>query len=939
MSDDLADRLRRAIALADEFRNADPRPPLEDFLRRDPEIGDLVRPLVADSIDAPTIARGGRRAVPVAPPGEALEGGPRDIGPYRVLSRIGEGGFGEVYLAEQASPHRRVAVKLLKSQRSSKDVLARFDSEREALALMSHPNIAQIFDAGETRDGRPYFAMEHIQGRPLTTYCDDARLEPARRLELFLVVCEAVDHAHDRGVVHRDLKPSNILVAERDGRAVPKVIDFGIAKAMNRRLTDLTYVTEVGRRMGTLPYMSPEQSETGALAVDERADVYSLGVILYELLSGSLPHDPTDLELDLRHELQEVDPPKPSQRVARAGNDSTAVAERRHTTAAALTKCLHGDLDWIALRALEKEPARRYPSVAALAADVRRYLENRPVIAAPPRLAYRVRKYVRRRRLELSLMGVLATGLAASTFLYVRVDARERQVRRLADLRTIRVLEVEADALWPAHPETIGAMERWLERARAVARRLPEHRATLAHWRAVALPWTDADREQDKKEHPKAAALDEARATAASLEEGLHALRLRVGDEAEIREVEARLTASRAEIESLESEVARRWRWRFSSDEDAWQHDLLEELVRRLEALVRPDSHPANAEIAGVEERLRFARAVDRETTLRYAAEWEAAIEAVAGDPRFAGFALAPQRGLIPLGKDSRSGLVEFMHLQSARPGSGVPARGGDGRLELPASGDWGLIFVLVPGVAAFSPGTPSDEAGRNLDEDPGQPVRLDPFFVSKFEMTQAQWERVTGHNPSFYPVGVGVGGRRITPTHPVESVTWYECRAVLAQHALAIPSEAQWEYAARAGTTDPWWTGTDATALARAANLADEWARTEGDAPKHWTFEAWKDGYGAHAPVGTYEANPFGLHDVLGNLNEWCRECDVDYAVAARDGDGERSGGERDVRIYRGGSFENVAAHARCGTRGMNAPSENHSALGIRPAKAIVRE
>jgi serine/threonine protein kinase len=351
---------------------------------------------------------------------------PSVIGPYRVLSLLGEGGMGVVYLAEQERPvSRRVAVKVMKFGIDSREVLARFASERQALALMTHPNIAKVFDAGWSEDGRPYFVMEYVAGVPITQYCDQQRLPMRARLELFKTVCEALHHAHQKGVLHRDIKPSNILVSVEDGHAVPHVIDFGVAKALNQRLAEETVFTQLGLLVGTPEYMSPEQAEMNPLGVDTTSDVYSLGVLLYELLVGALPFDSHALRragyAEIQRIIREEEPPRPSTRLSGLGETASEVAKQRQTDVSALTRVLKGDLDWITLKAMDKDRTRRYASASELAADVWRHLEMEPVLARPPSLVYRAGKFARKYRAALV---VLVLGVTASTFVSTAIQTR-----------------------------------------------------------------------------------------------------------------------------------------------------------------------------------------------------------------------------------------------------------------------------------------------------------------------------------------------------------------------------------------------------------------------------------------------------------------------------------------------------------------------------------
>jgi serine/threonine protein kinase/Tfp pilus assembly protein PilF len=358
----------------------------------------------------------------------------RMIGLYHLLQKIGEGGMGEVWVAEQHKPiHRRVALKLIKAGMDTRQVIARFESERQALAMMDHPAIAKVFEAGETDEGHPYFVMEYVQGIPITAYCDQNRLTTQERLELFEQICEGVQHAHQKAVIHRDLKPSNILVAIQDGKAVPKIIDFGVAKATAQSLTERTIYTELGVLIGTPEYMSPEQAEMTGQNVDTRTDVYSLGAILYELLVGALPFDPKELRRagfdEIRRKIREEEPPKPSTKLSTMGDASTTQAENRRTERPALIRQIRGDLDWITMKALEKDRTRRYGSPSDLAADIDRYLHNQPIIARPPSTMYKTKKFVRRHRVGVGVAATLAVLLAAfsvTTAIQARRIASER---------------------------------------------------------------------------------------------------------------------------------------------------------------------------------------------------------------------------------------------------------------------------------------------------------------------------------------------------------------------------------------------------------------------------------------------------------------------------------------------------------------------------------
>jgi tetratricopeptide (TPR) repeat protein len=376
------------------------------------------------------------------------------IGAYKLIEQIGEGGMGVVWMAQQTEPVKRlVAIKLIKAGMDSKQIVARFEAERQALALMDHPNIAKVLDGGTTASGRPFFVMDLVKGVPITRYCDEHHLTPRQRLELFVPVCHAIQHAHQKGVIHRDLKPSNVLIAQYDGRPVPRVIDFGVAKAAGQSLTDKTLVTGFGSLVGTLEYMSPEQAEVNQLDIDTRSDIYSLGVLLYELLTGSPPFSRKELEkaglLEMLRVIREQEPSKPSTKLSTAEGLPT-LAANRGTEPAKLTKLVRGELDWIVMKALEKDRNRRYETANGFAMDVQRYLADEAVQACPPSASYRLRKFARRNRRILATGAVLgvtvliAVGAVAGVVGWEARDRAERQ--NTLDQHISRALDEVASA-------------------------------------------------------------------------------------------------------------------------------------------------------------------------------------------------------------------------------------------------------------------------------------------------------------------------------------------------------------------------------------------------------------------------------------------------------------------------------------------------------------
>jgi serine/threonine protein kinase/Tfp pilus assembly protein PilF len=366
------------------------------------------------------------------------------IGPYKLLQQLGEGGMGVVYMAEQKEPvKRRVALKIIKPGMDTRQVIARFEAERQALAMMDHPNIAKVLDAGQTDSGRPYFVMELVKGVPVTQYCDEQHLTPKERLELFVPICQAVQHAHQKGIIHRDIKPGNILIALFDGQPAPKVIDFGVAKATSQALTERTMFTQLGQVVGTMEYMSPEQAQVNQLDVDTRSDIYSLGVLLYELLTGDTPFDRQRLRSaafdEMLRIIREEEPPKPSTKLS-SSEALPSVAANRHIDPQKLNTLVRGELDWIVMKALEKDRARRYETASRFAEDVRHYLNNEPVVACPPSAGYRFRKFAWRNKAAFSTAAVVAValllGIAGTTWQAIQSAAqRDRAVAAEQDAR------------------------------------------------------------------------------------------------------------------------------------------------------------------------------------------------------------------------------------------------------------------------------------------------------------------------------------------------------------------------------------------------------------------------------------------------------------------------------------------------------------------------
>ncbi|MEM7205362.1 MAG: bifunctional serine/threonine-protein kinase/formylglycine-generating enzyme family protein [Planctomycetota bacterium] len=856
---------------------------------------------------------------------------PDRIGVYRIVRELGHGGMGTVYLAEQGAPVRRqVALKVVRVGMGSEAVLRRFEAERRALALMDHDAIARVFDAGTTPQGQPYFVMEYAPGLSLVDYCQQQQLALDERLTLFCRVCRGVEHAHQKGVIHRDLKPGNVLVTDATGVARVKIIDFGLARATRPAAWQGTLAaTQQGQILGTPQYMSPEQADpslTGDL--DSRTDIYSLGVMLYELLTGERPFPDMGSRglLEVLRIVREEEPPRPSSRL-----ENGAESVLRPTPA--LHRALQVDLDWVVLRAMAKDPGRRYDTAAELAEELERFMRHEPLLVRPPSRSYRLAKLVQRHRRPVVgaasvLLALLVAGAgiawfavdartearraernaaaadAATTLANARAAEVERQraeIERTTDVLRNRTeefdllsLAVQLDEtrarereLYPAWPARRPAMRQWLDRDVAeLHRRLPRVREVLASLRVrTAQGGDDATDEAERfLRDTLARLLDEA----ASL------------DTIEVPAVRQRLTWA-AHLADLGATHAERWR-------------------RARAAIAAAD---------GVVASRRYA---------------QAAID------------LQPQIGLVPIGMNPKTRLWEFYHLRSAwNPRAGQDPAAIPIPMHDPATGHvqvtpaTGIVFVLLPG-GTFAMGAQRDDpAAANYDplaaadEGPVHSVTLAPFFMARHELSRGQWARLSrDEHPGYYATGL----YGVTDAHPVEFVSWVMCDAMTRRHGLVLPSEAQWEYACRAGTSSPWWTGADRDSLVRdglTANLADQTAARAG---ARWSaIRRWPeldDGWIVHAPVGAFRANAFGLHHVHGNVWEWCREPFGSYAMPKAAGDGLRPSPARPdadgvvQRVDRGGGYQESAPRARAANRGALSQVNRGKVVGMRAARAL---
>jgi serine/threonine protein kinase/formylglycine-generating enzyme required for sulfatase activity len=921
---------------------------------------------------------GARPATPWGAPSTACAAsGPR-LGPYLLGEELGRGGFGEVYRAEDVRIGRRVALKVLTRGHSLDDLaLERFRREAQILSKLDHPGICTVFEAGQDR-GTPYLAMKLVPGETLAKKLAAARerltpeesgtlrLEfesdadapppeaklaadrsdstPATEVDVGRVVrlieqaARALHVAHEAGVVHRDVKPGNIMVTP-DG--APVVLDFGLAYDAE---ADGPTLSRTGDLMGTPAYMSPEQIAARRIRVDRRTDVFSLGVTLFECLSLRRPFESPTREGLLQAIMTQAPP------------------DLRRLNAA-----VPRDLHVVAATALEKDRDRRYATALDFADDLRRVRRREPIRARPPGPWTKLVRFTQRNpalaAALFALFAVLAAGLGVALTLLGQKEAALAQVTnerngktaaledydRLGDRSRLARLRRESEALWPAEPGIADELRSWLEEAERTAARSATHEASLAAWRRAAdgedaaaasrsasrLRAVEAEREQLLRDRKKFAA-------AAALSRRLGA------DAAEAEPVNESLARA---LRRLDEEAALEARPRFRDPAMQFRFDSVADLCAELRRFADPD--PFRGEMASVRRRLRFAETVAARTIEgERAARWEAATRAI-GDQqgKYGGLRLAPQLGLIPLGPDPVSGWWEFVDVATtADDADPIPRRKEDGRWDVRP--ETGLIFVLLPGGKFFQGARRPDaaEAARGApyppnvdpyaagDEAPVHATTLDPFFLSKYEMTQAQWLRVAGENPSHFHPGVRWGDRPVDLRHPVESVTWFECERRLAEIGCVLPTEAQWEFGARGGTRSPFWSGDERSSLAPGANLADEYGKAHGGGADV-AIEPWDDGYAVHAPVGTYRPNGFGLHDTAGNVYEWCRDGMFPYlAFAPRAGDGFRGPSHPPLRASRGGSFYYLAVNARSADRADDTPDTRNDDLGLRPARALRR-
>ena len=857
---------------------------------------------------------------------------------YAIETEVGKGGMGAVLRIHDQHLNRRLAMKVLLERSAPRDeeeqklahqLLGRFLEEAQVTSQLDHPGVVPVHELGLDQRGKVYFTMRLVKGRTASEVFAWAREEKegwttTRALEVVLKVCDTMAYAHDKGVLHRDLKPSNVMVG-RFGEVY--VMDWGLAKVLGQadrhdlriRTDESTGVSRIdsarkrdeesdagssvvsmdGQQLGTPSYMPPEQARSEVL--DERADVYAIGAMMYELLTGRAPYTAPGVRLSAYRILRDVvdGPPK-------------RIEE--------LQKGVPAELVAIVERAMHRERDGRYPNVLELAADVRAFLAQRVVKAYRTGAIVEMKLWVRRNRaLAGSLAAavlILVAGIAGTSTFWLEANARARSEgeakiaaetnARVANERA-ELLAIEAEKnrifadvaklaeakrleaeLYPAFPEKVPAMETWLrDFGEPLAARLPELEVALVALRARAKPVTEEQRKVAREQHARWPELQ------------------RRQDELTAEDDPAARDALKEQIATLENEIEVAG-LEFADGKDGYLHHTLTRLVKEQSKFVRSGG------LSGVQNRLAAARTVQQQTIDAHQAQWDEAIAAIkasngkTASKLYEHFELTPQLGLVPIGMDKESLLWEFVHLASGTPGKEIPQRDPATQRLIP-TGDMGIVFVLLPG--GTLPAGTLDEApyGESSKTSVRLGVQLDQFFLGKYEVTQGQWLRLTGKNPS-------KSKNENDLTLPVERVDWIECEEVLRHQGLVLPSELRLEYAIRAGTTTRWWTGDTKESVEANENFGLRLMR-----------------------VGSKKPNGFGLFDMSGNLSEWCLDSFSDYGTE-RAGDGLRPPSDDAAanRTYRSCRFHMSPVNGESGKRGSLGPSYDWDGLGLRAARTF---
>ncbi len=900
----------------------------------------------------------------------------RRIGRYRLVSQLGQGGQGAVYLAEDERIRRKVALKILFGGLvHSTEARLRFEREAEATGRLNHPGIARIYEMDEA-EGVPFIAMELIEGEPLsarlkeaaraatgteaatdvffdleagepsssttaTTSASSSRRTMTRQKGLqgaarFIEhAARALHVAHEAGLVHRDIKPGNIMV-RTDGS--PCILDFGLAHDDSSAGMTLTGSRD---RFGTPSYMAPEQVRGQTREIDRRTDVWALGATLYECCTLKRPFEaPT---LDELFELIKNEEPRPPRN---------------------LNPRIPKDLEAVILTALDKDQNRRYATAEDLAEDLRRFSSHEPVLARPAGKLVKGLRWVQRNRGLTAATLLVFVALITTTVVFfvkeqdaqraladrTRALKRESAARaaeqaaleekskalddydRLADVKRLESAIAASEELYPPGPELVSKLLAWQEEYGPLAERISDHETFLGELRARAEPYTEAARRRDfAKELAEIAQarqslqqLDEALAEAGDDETGRKALmEQRVQEEKRLDELEERTRSGRRS-------------WRFADQARQFQHDVMAELLTDLKVF----AEDARGPVKSVVKRIEQARAIAQATLEGECVElWSACRERITKNEVYAGLDLEPQLGLIPLGPDPDSRLEEFLHWLTHE--GEIPERD-EKSGKIAVTDELGVVLVLIPGGTFLmgsqkeDPKKPNFDPNSDSDEQPIHEVRLSAYFLSKYEMTQAQWLRAFGSNPSDYGAGANHPAFKAPSNvrHPVERVSWEDAQLYLPRLDLQLPTEAEWERAARGGRTDQVFAGfSEVSELRRFANINGLETKIVGftrQQPGH------QDDWIIHAPVGSLAANAFGLHDMTGNVWELCLDGYFVYVNDTRDrGLSGDPGGTRD-RVQRGGSFSGAGVDSRVADRNHSTLDTRASNLGLRPARII---
>ena len=883
---------------------------------------------------------------------------PDRIGPYRKLLLLGKGAQGFVYLAEDTRvPGRQVAVKVLTSHATVADDLhRRFKREAEIASRLEDPGICPVLDM-DLDSPEPYIVMRYVEGKTLASLISSAweseestirdplsaefRIENSeatteaqeegppsppttssgiRRqrdwMEIIAVVekiARSLHVAHEANIIHRDIKPGNIIIS-KNGQ--PVILDFGLARDLGR-----STLAQKGQLLGTPYYMSPEQLAADRISLDRRTDVFSLGVVLFQCLTLQRPFDAPSRD-GLYRAIMTKDP-----------------ADIRK-----LNPALPSDLKVVVETALEKDLDRRYQSALEVGEELRRIREYLPIKARPATPWIKVKRWAQRNPgVAKSLSAAtlcLILGLIVSLSFYVEAASALKSEKKalglyeqMSDVHVMEELVKELRLLWPRRRERVPAMTQWIRRAEALLSRIPQHRVARRDLALAAHPRDEAAEKAKRVEkYPELMEV----LTSKSKELAWVKRRLSSPSEtekerSELRDREEKLAAEVSAIE-LDPRLRAHLIWTFDRPGDALRYALLSKLIQQAESLPTM--------IADMKARRSFAEGLAEESLEKESEAWSTCLAEVETNPRYAGLKMTPQLGLVPLGKDTGSGLWEFWQVGSGQRPRWLPSRDHPGTGQVKPEDDSGLVMVLLPGGRFFmgatkDQGGPNPDPGALPDESPVTDVVLAPFFMSKYEFTQSQWQLLMGKNLSQYAAGKEIDHHTLTRHNPVTNVSWLECEEAVRRLGLLLPTEAQWEFACRAGTTWPWWSGDLLSSIQDHGNIADRTAAKT----REWLYEPeLNDGHLVHAPVGSFLPNAFGLHDTLGNVSEWCRDRFRGYEKETpRTGDGLRLGWRSQNRVTRGGHFASCARNARSAFRGCLAPGERGGAFGFRPSRSVV--